>query len=256
MNNYKFNDNTLIHSTGFNILNFISIMENGIMSFKYAKEHNVSFNRNYDGYNLDDMISCVRYLYVNKNEKDSSYVRYVMNGISFIVEDVDFIYDKNERIIHRSDEVLVKDYISNSKFKGIMMPEDYLDSSLNSLEYVRSNATSYVLVKNIINMYKDFILKNKKDADLSFYDDIDRELYAINEAYGVSKDDVEKEELKLEFKDVISDLNYEIGSDMGKIFSKILGKDNVNLSDVVSYINEKSLNLPLYVIPSYKRKVK
>ena len=256
MSNYKFNDNTLIHSTGFNILNFINIMENGIMSFNYAKEHNVSFNRNYDGYNLDDMISCVRYLYVNKNEEDSSYVKYVMNGISFILEDVDFIYDKNERIIHRSDEVLVKDYIPNFKFKGIMIPEDYLDSSLDSLEYVRSNATSYVLVKNIINMYKDFILENNNDADLSFYDDIDRELYAINEAYGVSKDEVERNELRLEFKDVISDLNYEIGSDMGKIFSKIIGKENISLFDVVSHVNTEGLNLPLYVIPIYRRKVK
>lgn len=256
MNKYKFNDNTLLHSCGFNILNFIGIMKNGIVSEKYAKEKGILFSRNYDGYNLDDSISCVRYLYVNKDINDSSYVKYVMNGISFILEDIDFTYDKNERIIHRSDEVLVKDNIPISKIKGILVPDEFLDSSLNELEYIKTNSTSYSLIKNIINNYKNFILENNGNIDIEFYNDIDRELYLVNNAYRVSSNEIEKEELKLEFKDVISDLNYEIGNDLEKIFSKIIGKDDITLNDVIAYINSKELNLPLYVIPSSKKKIK
>ena len=55
------------------------------------------------------------------------------------------------------------------------------------------------------------------------------------------------EERKEEFRDVISDLNYVIGLDYHKCFSKVLGKEDVDVLDIVKYINSKTLNLPIYV---------
>lgn len=254
MSDYKFGDNTLLHSCGFNLASFVSIMKNGIVSSKYAKENNMSFARNFDGSNLDDYISCMRYLYVNKDVSDSAYALYAMNGLSFILEDVDYIYDKNEIIIHRSDEVLVKDYIPISKIKGIMVPSDYMDSKLSELEYIRHNATKYVNIKGNITVFKEFIKSIGGNVDSSFFDDIDRELYAINQAYAVSSDDDEKNELREDLKDVISDLNYEIGNNLEEAFIKILDKDDICLEDVVRYLNSNYLNLPIYVVSSRKNR--
>ena len=55
------------------------------------------------------------------------------------------------------------------------------------------------------------------------------------------------EERKEEFRDAISDLNYVIGLDYHKYFSKVLGMEDINILDIVKYINSKTLNLPIYV---------
>ena len=49
---YKYSDNTLIHSIGFNFARLESILKYGILSSKKAKEKNISFARNYNGYNF------------------------------------------------------------------------------------------------------------------------------------------------------------------------------------------------------------
>ena len=92
MDYYKFGENTLIHSVGFNLFKFSSILEHGILSEKAALRENVNMARNFDGYNFDEYISMIRYIYVD-NGVNSSYNRFAKKGISFIVEDVDFIYD-------------------------------------------------------------------------------------------------------------------------------------------------------------------
>ena len=255
IDNYKFNDNTLIHSAGFDFSKFCSILQEGIMSFNYAKEKGVLVNKNYDGYNFGDTISCVRYLYVNGDMKDSAYCKYVKQGISFIIEDVDFIYDKDDRVINKSDEVLVKDYITVSKIKGILIPEEYMDARLTDLSYIRDNATSYVLINNNVNNIKKFIADNSGVLCDTYYDDIMRELYAINEAYRVSKSLEEQEFLKDDFREAIRDLNTVIGEDFERCFIKKIGKEDISLFDVTSYLNSKYGMLPIYELPS-KSKIK
>lgn len=248
MSNYSFNDNTLLHCCGVNLASFVSIMENGIVSKKYASDKNISFSRNFDGSNLDDSISCVRCLYVNRDIPDSSYSLYVKKGISFIVEDVDFIYDKGERFIHRSDEVLVKDYIPVSKIKGIIIPEDFMNLGLDELSYIKENSTKYANIRGHIKSFKNFICSLNGGKEVEF-DDFDRELYFINQSYINSSDD-DKLELKEEFKDVICDLNYDIGNKLNDVFSNILGSENVTLGEVVKYLNSCYLNLPIYHLSS------
>lgn len=253
MSSYRFNDNTLLHSVGFDFSKFCNILDKGIMSFNYAKNQDVFINKNYEGYNLEDTISCVRYLYVTSDDSYSAYNKYVKKGISFIIEDMPFIYDKNERIIHRSDEVLVKDYIPLEKIKGVLVPEEYMDIGLTDLEYIRDNATSFVLIKNNLTSLKDFLKGKGLNVNNTYYEDIIRELYAINEAYRVETSREEKELLMEDFKTVIDDLNYLIGEDMNKCFSRILGKDGVTLREVINYLNK---DLPIYEIPKTLKNVR
>lgn len=242
---YKYTDNTLIHSAGVNFSVIESIMKNGIASESYGKEHNISVNRNYFGSNLEDTISCVRYLYVNKDVEDSAYSRYVKEGISFIMEDVPFIHDKKERVIHRSDEVLVKDFISKEKITGISIPSYLEDTSLEDLEYIKEDATSYVKIKHIADNIRDYI-KEKSGLDRD-YSDFYRELYYLNEEYKNASSS-EKEEIRGEYKEVIKELNYEIGVDYTDCFSKVLGTDDITAFDILNYLNKENLKLPIYEI--------
>lgn len=244
MSSYNFNDNTLLHTCGFNFYSFVNIMKNGIMSSSMAKEKGIDLNRNFDGSNLDDTISCVRYLYVNDEIEDGAYNLHIKHGISFIIEDVDYIYDKSDRVIHRYDEVLVKDYIDISKIKGILIPESYFGCSLNELEYIRRSSTSYVLVKNNLNKLISFINLLGGNSSIKEYDDYLRELYLINEAFRSEKDELEMKSLKDDFVDVIDEINYYLGNEMNECFKKILG-DNVCLYDVVNYFNK---DLPIYFL--------
>lgn len=240
---YKYNDNTLIHSVGVNFCDIESIMKNGIVSSKYGEEHGIDINRNYLGSNLEDTISCIRYLYVNKDIEDSAYNRYVPNGISFLIEDTPFIADKDERFIHRSDEVLVKDYIPKENIKGILVPERLINTDLEDLSYIREDSTSYSLIKHRVDSISDYI--NSISGISCDFEDYYRELYYLSEEAKNASED-EKSDIFEEFKDVIKDLNYEIGLDYEKCFSKVLNKTDINILDIVNYINSNTLNLSIY----------
>lgn len=252
MDNYNFNENTLLHTCGYNLYSFVNILNNGIMSYSYAKENNIDIGRNFYGSNLEDTISCVRTIYINDYILDGAYNLHIKNGISFIIEDVDFIYDKKDRIIHRYDEVLVKDYINPSKIKGILIPESYKDSLLNELEYIKCNSTSYTLIKNNLDNLVNFINLLGVKPQVNEYNDYLRELYLINEAYKKETNNKEKESLKQDFSDVINDINYTLGNDFIKCFRPIIG-DDVSLLNAVNYFNK---NLPIYFINDKKEKKK
>ena len=139
---YKYSDNTLIHSIGFNFARLESILKYGILSSKKAKEKNISFARNHSGYNLDDTISAVRYIYINPTDYTSSYCKYTTSGIGFILEDVPYIYDVSTRVINHSDEVLVEDNVDVSKIKAMLVPIEYRNTSLKDLNYLPLDSTS------------------------------------------------------------------------------------------------------------------
>lgn len=248
---YKYNDNTLIHSPGVDFAAIEGIMKNGIMSLEYGNKHNIEVNRNYFGSNLDDTISCIRYLYVNKEVKDSAYNKYVPNGVSFLIEDVPFIFDKDTRFIHRSDEVLVKDFIPRDNIKGILVPEELIDTDLEDLSYIREDSSSYSLIKNKVDNISSYIKNNS--GLVCDYQDFFRELYYLSEE-SRNDSDLNIEELSSEFKDVICDLNYEIGSDFHKCFSKVLNRKDINILDIINYINSRTLNLPIYLIKNKSMK--
>ena len=242
---YKYNDDTLLHGAGVNFCVIDSILRNGISSEKYGKTHGIKVNRNYIGSNLDDTISCVRYLYVNPDIEDSAYNRYISKGVSFIIEDTLFIYDKSERIIHRSDEVLVKDFIPKGNIKGINIPSSMKDESLESLEYIKEDSTSYVNIKHIADEIRNYIVsKSNLYVDYNYYY---LRLYNLNNEYN-SATDIRKKEIREEFSETIKDLNYMIGLNYKDFFSSILNKDEVSLYDAVKYINDNTLKLPIYNI--------
>ena len=152
---YKFNENTLLHSVAFNPFVLESILTNGIVSKKEAELRNITYSRNYFGYNLEDYISMIKKTYTYDNDPTSAYNLYALKGISLVVENQEYIYDTHDMYFNHSDEVYVERYVPLVNIKGIIIPEKYQDYELSNLPMIHINSTSYENIKNICNNQKN-----------------------------------------------------------------------------------------------------
>lgn len=248
---YNYNDNTLIHSIGFNFAKLESILQNGILSQNKAKEMSIPYARNYQGYNLDDTISCIRYLYINRQDTNSAYVKYTTDGISFIIENTPFIYSKDERIINHSDEVLVEGMITLDKIKGIIIRPEYLNVSLKDLNYLPLDSTSYINTKNTCDNLISYLQKYNYQVDKEEYNCYLRDLYMTNNAIRSIKDKNSPDytELITNFKEVVNDMNAFFQVEIYICFAKYMNNKNITLNDLIAYINNKYYNLSIYDVP-------
>lgn len=267
---YKFNDNTLIHSTGFNPMKLEGILRYGIITDNYAKKNNIAYSRNYN-FTLDDSmldkihenssinsfiekankesIYLVRYLYVS-DDPLSAYNMYVKKGISFIVEDIPFIYDKNTSILKRSDEVVVKDNIPTGNIKAIMIPSEYKNVRLNEVNMLPSNILNYELIKaSVINLI-DYLRKYNYEVDT---EEISYLLKDLKTAYlsvkSLDKDNIDYNDAMLDYKEIINEIDIILSEAVYQMFSNLLECD-ATVYDMVSYINNKYENKDIVYLES------
>ncbi len=269
--NYKFSDDTLFHSVGFNPMKFEGILRNGLVSDYYAKKHNISFSKNFnftidstkEGINniINDKltennlrnISLVRNLYVSDDEL-SAYNLYIKKGISFVIEDVDFIYDKSKEFLKRSDEVVVKDHIPNDKIKYIMIPSVYKDKMLCDVDMIPSNMLNYDLIKNnvinLINYLKEYNYIVDTDEISLLLKDLKVAGTSVN---SLNKDSIDYQEALNDYKDIIKDINELLSFSVFECFSKMLGK-YASVYDMVEFINSKYSNKDIIILDSKEKK--
>lgn len=257
--NYKFNDDTLIHAIGFNPMKLEGILKHGIITENYAKEKSINYSRNYNFTLNDEMLEkignnntineviekankeniyLVRSLYISEDPL-SAYNMYVKNGISFIVEDTPFVYDKSVELIKRSDEVIAKNYIDKENIKAIMIPEEYKNKKLNEVNMLPNNILNFELIKkSIINMIK-YLNEYNYNVDL---DEIAYLLKDLETAFksikSLDKSNPDYNDAMLDYKDIISDINNLLSEYVYDMFSKLLNKE-VTVLDMVEYINSK-----------------
>ena len=239
---YKYNSDTLMHGVGFNFSKFESVLSHGILSLECGKAENVRINRSFKGRNKDDEISMVRYLYIDAyddfdiklSDKEGAYYRYILNGISFIVEDVQF----ETQNAHRVDEVLVKNK----------------DALLEDLFYFPMSKY-YENIKNISEDYIRYMASYGYEVNINEYKNLINELrYTYNALIDASKEDIE--DLEDDYEDVLADLNEYMAQNISACFRKKLGYD-ITLYDLVIFLrNKNKVNLPIYIIPYTREKGK
>ena len=253
--NYKFNDDTLIHSISFNPMKLEGILKYGIVSENYARSNNIPYSKNYN-FTIDedikdkdsinklimdankDNIYLVRYLYVS-DDPLSAYNMYIKNGISIIIEDVPFIYDKNKELLKRSDEVVVKDNINPKNITGIMIPEDYKDKPLNEVMMLPKNILNYNLIKSSAIELVNYLQSNNYEVDITELSYLLKDLGIANKSVNsLSKDNIDYKDALNDYKDIINDINYFLSENVYNYFSNVLGK-SATVLDMVEFINNK-----------------
>lgn len=253
--NYKFNDDTLIHSISFNPMKLEGILKYGIVSENYARSNNIPYSKNYN-FTIDedikdkdsinklimdankDNIYLVRYLYVS-DDPLSAYNMYIKNGISIIIEDVPFIYDKNKELLKRSDEVVVKDNINPKNITGIMIPEDYKDKPLNEVMMLPKNILNYNLIKSSAIELVNYLQSNNYEVDITELSYLLKDLGIANKSVNsLSKDNIDYNDALNDYKDIINDINYFLSENVYNYFSSVLGK-SATVLDMVEFINNK-----------------
>ena len=198
------------------------------------------------GDNFDEYISMIRYIYVD-NGVNSFYNRFAKKGISFIVEDVDFIYDYNEQYINYNDEVLVKDKIDRSKIKCIMVLEEYTYSSLKDLPMINLRSYNYKNIKNNADNLIEFAKHMGYEItslEKNIYENILFSLSVSLKDFLGDRENKEKDEVFLDDKLYLAEF---VSGVVSKSLSVALGKDDVTLLEAINYLNGKSLNLPIYI---------
>lgn len=255
---YKFNDDTLIHGIGFNPMKLEGILRYGIVTENYVKNNDILYARNYNFTLNDEMLDkvgksnineqleeanknnifLVRSLYVS-DDPLSAYNMYIKNGISMIVEDVPFIYDMGRELIKRSDEVIVKEFISKDKIKALMIPDEYKDQKLNEVDMIPNNILNYGLIKNSVATLITYLKSYGYDVEL---DELSYLLVDLKTAYlsvkSLDKNNSDYNDAMLDYKEIIGEINSFLSSYVYECFSKILGCDATVL-DMVTYINNK-----------------
>ena len=253
--NYKFNDDTLIHGISFNPMKLEGILKYGIVSENYARTNNIPYSKNYN-FTIDeeikdkdrinklimdankDNIYLVRYLYVS-DDPLSAYNMYIKNGISIIIEDVPFIYDKNKELLKRSDEVVVKDNINPKNITGIMIPEDYKDKPLNEVMMLPKNILNYNLIKSSAIELVNYLQSNNYEVDITELSYLLKDLGIANKSVNsLSKDNIDYKDALNDYKDIINDINYFLSENVYNYFSNVLGK-SATVLDMVEFINNK-----------------
>lgn len=255
---YKFNDDTLIHGIGFNPMKLEGILKYGIVTENYAENNNILYARNYNFTLNDEMLSkfgngnineqlenanknnifLIRTLYIS-DDPLSAYNMYIKNGISMIVEDVPFIYDTGKELIKRSDEVIVKEFISKDKIKAIMIPDEYKNKRLDEVDMLPNNILNYGLIKNSVATLITYLQEYGYEVEI---DELSYLLADLKTAYlsikSLDKNNSDYNDAMLDYKEIISEINNFLSECVYECFSEMLGFD-ATVSDMVTFINSK-----------------
>lgn len=254
-----FNDDTLLHAIGFNLMRFEGILKYGIVSYNYAKEHHIPYSKNYNftldkktierkhlGESINETLTnsnyhniyLIRMLYVS-DDPLSAYHLYATRGISFIVENVPFISNKTQEFIKRSDEVIVKDYIPTSNIKGIAIPDKFYNVPLNEVGILSSNMMNYDYVVDNIKNYLIFLQSYHHQLDITEVSYLLKDFkIAATSLRTLDKSSEDYQDALADYKDIINELNTYLANETYKCFTRILNEP-ATVGNVVAYINQK-----------------
>ena len=111
-------------------------------------------------------------------------------------------------------------------------------------------ATSYENIKDSAETLINYLKSYNHEVNKDEYNTILYYLMTTINAYTQSKD----EELLEDFEDARCDLDEFLSNEVALCFQKKLNKEKVTVSDLVSFINDKTLKLPIYEISNKGKK--
>lgn len=143
MDNILENANISFHGINFDYFKMISILETGILSQNAATSLGISIDRNYDGYNENSQVSLSESPSIHDTYNHGAFNAFVKNGISFVI-DTSNMYCIQDNKSGIPGEIYVDHSVPRENIIGIMLPEQYLQTSIDKLNIFGDMGTGYV----------------------------------------------------------------------------------------------------------------
>lgn len=212
----KETNDILLYPIGFDISRLYNSLIYGVMSEDNYKEKKVDFIKSsYDPIytNEVNLYKCEDYINDTLPGRETHYIN---NSICLIIE---------------SDVVTFP--ISKEEITSIAIPSCYIDADLNEINYLNFSNMSYEQIKNNCDTFLKTLEKYGFEKDQDKYDN---SYDVLRYSYNLGKD----------FEDDRNYLNEDIGYDVRDTFRKVINKKNgITLLDLINYLNEQTLNLPI-----------
>lgn len=223
------------HGIGENVMKIGSILENGLVSKKNSAGIE-SYSANNIGYNGNNNVSVAINIPTGGY---NAYRAYIWNGgVSFIIEDDSYVFSKHTRSDSGfENEAFINGRVESAKIKGILINDQLEHRSLSELDMIGDGGYMFVAptALNIIQqLTKDNLQFEQLEECKSCIEHFDR----ISNDKTLDYFDKSKKQ-----KELKESINRYLGSMVNQYYSKILGKNNPELIDVVRYHNKE--NLPI-----------
>jgi hypothetical protein len=226
------------HGVGQNLLKYISILENGIVTRNHSRNIE-AYTKNYDGYNADSMISIVMSPSINSTYTFAAFGKYIVGGIGFVLKDSVGTRANGSR--HDSgfiDEEFYHGNIDKQKIIGIIIDKDLINKRVSKLKVFNHMGTKYVdsTCVSILN----FLNRNGiQKIDSTFINELISKKKSIEESNTL--DYLYKSKLR---DDIIEQMDSKMGEYIEQYFKGVLKQDTVTLKNIVDFYNKDKL--PLY----------
>lgn len=143
MYNILEDNNIAFHGINYDYFKMLSILKEGILSQNAAKNSNININRNYKGYNSDNLVSLSESPSIHNTYNYGAFNVFVKKGISFVVDvnDLYCILDTKSGI---PGEVYINYSVPRENIIGIMLPEQMLHTSISQLNILADIGTAFI----------------------------------------------------------------------------------------------------------------
>lgn len=232
-----FDRSKYFHGIGFDFLRFKSIMEKGILSEQEAKQENISFRRNYGGYNLGDSVSVAESPAINNSFTFGCFGKYIRGGISFVISNEhSFKAPKGSvRDSQYLDEAFIRGKVKRENITGVMVPEDLLNSPLSELPLGLAKVGYAYIEQRCRQIVGDLESETGYHADTTYLEELIKQIQELDQrdiGYLV----------KYEERDAIFEkMEHEMGKIIASAFAQKLEKENVTLRDILKVYLPESM---------------
>ncbi len=225
------------HGVGHNILKYISILQNGILT-KIDSVKSELYSKNYGGYNQNNMISMAISPSVFGTYKHGAYGVFISDGIGFVLKDCQGI--RSSTTNHHSgfdDEEFHIGSIPVSKITGIILNKGLSQSKVTDLQLFKGMGSGFV--DSTCDVIIKYLQKNGiEDINIEEINNILNKKNTLDSQGLDFLDKMKREEM------LIAELNSIIVNYLEKYFKQVLGKDDISIMEIIEHYNDR--RLPIY----------
>ena len=225
------------HGVGHNILKYISILQNGILT-KLDSSKSELYSKNFGGYNQNNMISMAISPSVYGTYKHGAYGVFISDGIGFVLKGCQGIRSSSTN--HHSgfdDEEFHIGSIPVSNIIGIILNKELSQKKATDLQLFKGMGTGFV--DSTCDVIIKYLRKNGiEDINIEEINNIKNEKNTLDSQGLDFLDKMKREEM------LIAELNSIIVNYLEKFFKQVLGKDDISIMDIIEHYNDR--RLPIY----------